>query len=274
MSESILFARQTIDETEFFLQLLREYFGKLDMDSLANNLISKIPQIKIGNPLADIFGDLIASNGEADFTSSLPAIGVECQDDMPHKDFLGRGEGVEIITQDFIDYCKTIALRDRVKYGEFISDEQIEALQTALDLYTAAGLDYKAVYWDALLSQQIQISVWADNPRITEILYKAVRLILNRAKILLSKNKVLNFNWKAQRGVYNYDTGRNLYGAEFNINFINFTRTIEAPVSLIEPITNVQVYLNQKFLSGNIDPALNQSLNFYFIGEEENGITE
>lgn len=268
MSESLLFARQTIDETEFFFKLLTEYFSNLDTDEFTNNLIAKVPQIKIGNPLADIFGDLIANGGEVDFTSSLPAIGIECQDDAPYKEYLGRNESVIVITQDFIDYLKNFKLGERIKYGEIISDNQLEKLQNTFNDYQSKSIPYKAICWDSLLSQKIQISVWADNPRITEIVYKMVRLILNRAKTLLSKQKILNFNWTAQRGVYNYDTGRNLYGSEFDITFINFIRTIEAPLQLVEPITNINVYLNQKFNDNNLSPEFNQSLNFYYIGEE------
>lgn len=264
----IFFSRYTIDETEYFINLLTQYFKMMDIDELTNELVGKIPNIKNVHPLSDVFGDFLSSQGESDFTSTLPAIGVEAQTEKIAKEFLGRGQKTITIDKEFIDYLCSIKLRDRVRCGEFISKSNLKKIKDTYELYQAQGIEYRGVANEYLVEQHMQISVWADHPRVMDTLFKAVRDVLLKSKTFMAKQKIINFDFDGERGIYNYDTGRILYGGEFSIEFVNFVQTIEMPVNVVIPINKVINYVNYNITRGIVDPNVNTSLQFYTVGEE------
>lgn len=264
----IFFSRYTIDETQYFIDLLTQYFSMMDIDEHTNELVGKIPNIKNVHPLSDVFGDFLSSQGESDFTSTLPSIGVEAQTEKIYKEFLGRGQKTITIDQEFIDYLCSIRLRDRIRCGEFISKTNLQKIKDTFALYQAEGIEYRGVANEYLVEQNMQISVWADNPVVMNVLFKGVRDILLKAKTFLLGNKIINFTFDGERGIYNYDTGRILYGGEFSIKFVNFVQTIEMPVDVVVPISKVINYVNYRITRGIVDPNVNTSLQFYTVGEE------
>lgn len=228
-----------IDETEFIMDYLATKLPDYKLNELTNGHIPTNVAIHEAHPLSIEFGNILAS-GEGDYTSLLPAIGVELiPDTESQQQVLGRGSlhGFKV-TQAWIDALTAIPIRDRIKTGTPITDSQLTQIQTDLDAAIADDQDLWGKKIRDLHQQQITVSIWASDITAKKLLYKAVRACLKRMRFVVSALGVKAMTVSGTDGFYNYDFSDTLFGAELSIGWIQpvIEITIDSTVKTIEDI--------------------------------------
>jgi len=209
-----------VEEINYFIKYMVDHIAEYGLSELTNNYMGDIPSIQNCHPLALEYGNMLNADEQGNYTSILPAIGVELtSDDEAGQQFLGSGNRNEEITQDFINNESAIDIKNRFSQGSILSKTNLTNLQA---MKTAKGTDK---LWSKKMSYledvQLAISIWSDHWEITRILYVVVRDLLKRIKHDISKDGVKNLKIKGTGAIYNFEFNTTLYGGEFTITFIN-----------------------------------------------------
>jgi len=256
----IYFSQFAVDEIRYFADFIEDNIADYELKELSNGYMGDIPNIILSHPLAAEYGALLSASDPRNYTSVLPAIGVELlNDNESGKQLLGQGYKSEEITQAFITQAASIDMKDRYKEGLLMSDTVNDALQSAKT--AKAGEKLWAVTKQYFQDQSVNISMWSDQPEVTRLLYLTMKSLLKRTKLDIAKNySVKNLSISGQTALYNYEFGGTRYGAEFNLTFVNSHKDVEVDDSLLT-LTEVEHYLNT---TGKVGP------DFVPLGEGTN----
>jgi hypothetical protein len=221
---------QSVDEVNFIINYLQTNIAKYDLNALTNNNMGDTPSIVGAHPLALEYGNFISSDDD-NYTSILPAIGVELIDDNDNNQkFMGSGHKVYEITQEYIDSVNALTVNNRFENGIVLSDSNLTTVQT--EKTNKGSEKLWGISENFLMNQNINISCWSDHWQITRILYVVLRGLLHSLKRELSKNSARNATLTGQGAIYNYEFNQTLFGAEFNLRFINNHNNIEVDSSI------------------------------------------
>lgn len=221
-----------LDEVQYFLDFLKNNIEKYKLSELTNKNCGDVPSINGVHPLALEYGNMLLSGDTENYTSILPAIGVELLDDNESRQLLGNYFNVEELTQSYIDGIDLIPLKDRFEKGYLMSNT---VMQSVKDMKTAKGTDKLYSKTNLYIQEQsVAVSIWSQHFDITRILYMVVRSLLKRAKLDLSSNGIKNVIVNGQGAIYNYEFGQTLFGAEFQVLFYNAHKNFEVDDSIIE----------------------------------------
>jgi hypothetical protein len=246
----ILFTQSGFDEVQFFINYLTDHIAAYQLSKLTNGISGDVPSINNAHPLAMEYGNLLAS-GTENYTSVLPAIGVELVDDNPDsKQLLGGGWHTVEITQAMLTAYAALTMEQRYLAGIIMSDDTLAALQAAK---TAKGT---AALWAAketyIQEQEVSISIWSNMFRVTRIVYQVVRALMKTAMRDASKIGIKNLRSQGQGALYNYDFAQTLFGAEFKISMVNSISVFIVDAS-IGTIADVEEYFNDP--TGAVGPT-------------------
>lgn len=228
---TIPLAIANIEEVNYFISYLVAHIEEYGLKELTNGYMGNIPSINNAHPLAMEYGNMLNSDDQGNYTSILPAIGVELiNDNESSQQFLGGGEKWEEITQAKIDSWTAIEMKNRFLNGIILSAANLASI-TAMKV--AKGTEKlwgkRSTY---LHNVQVAVSVWSDHFEITRILYTVVRDLLNRIKKDISKLGVKNLKIEGQGSIYNFEFHQTLFGAEFTLSFVNAVNQIEIDDSI------------------------------------------
>jgi len=227
------FTQFLIDEVNYFIDFISDNIAEYKLSELTNGYCGDIPSIQDTHPLAMEYGNALLADDDGNYTSILPAIGVELIDDSRNpQQLMGAGRKPVIITQTFLDEITAISIQNRFKNGIIMSDSVLADIQAALT--AKAGEKLYAIEYKYFRFQNVNISIWSDNIEVTRMLYSIVRSILGRSKLDLSAKGVKNLDLKGQNALYNYELGKTLFGAEFSLNFMNTYKNIQVDDSITE----------------------------------------
>jgi len=215
-----VYAQYSVNEVDYFLKFLTDNLPKYKLSELTFGMCADLPSISGAHPLSVEYGNAMNVGENGEFTSILPAIGVELMDDVePAQQLLGAGQRSFEVTDDYLSSIESLTLRSRFRNGVLMADSVLKGLQ-------AAKLDKGGeALWgkmDKFLQQQtVAISIWSNHIDVTRNVYLVLRNILKEAKRDLSSQGVKNVNVTGQVALYNFDFGYTLFGAEFNISLLN-----------------------------------------------------
>lgn len=238
-----------VNEVDFWINYIADNIESYGISELTNKLKGDIPSINNAHPLALEYGAALTADNHGDYTSALPAIGVELLDDQEfERQPLGRAHKPIEITQAWLNSITAIALKDRIANQVIMSTANATAIQAAI---TAKGTEK---LWGVsklhIQRQSVNISLWSDSFDVTRIVYIILRDVLKRAKTAFSIAGGKQLMMTGQGALYNYDFDRTLFGAEFNLNFLNTHQSIEIDTDLVT-IKHVEEYIS-KILSGGV----------------------
>lgn len=221
------FSQFAVEPITYFLNYMENNIADYELHELTNGHMGDKPNFVEAHPLAMEYGALLSAGDPDNYTSILPAVGIELLDDGENeKQLLGQGYRVEEITQAFVTTVAAIAMKDRLKDGILMSDTIKDALQAAIT--AKAGEKLWSVTQQYLQTESVNISIWSNNTTVTRLVYNAIKAILKRAKLDLATNyTVRNLSIKGQTALYNYEFGETLFGAEFSLTFMNSFKNIK-----------------------------------------------
>ena len=251
---TIYFTQYNIDPVSYFIDYFTQHIAEYRLNELTNNASGDIPSINAAHPLALEYGNMLSTD-EDNYTSIMPAIGIELISDTPSLiDTLGRRPLVEEVTQVFITQINAISMKDRYKQGIMLSDDNLTAIQTA---YTAkAGDPLYSRTKMFLESQSVTISIWANDITIKRLIYIAVKSLLRRIQHDISAVEgVKNMKINGVDSLYNYDFSETLFGAEFNVDFMQRHKSVEVDTDIIK-VTDVDEYAKTGILANKDEPGL------------------
>jgi hypothetical protein len=211
-----------VEEIAYFISFFETHISEYGLHELTNGNCGDIPSIVASHPLSMEYGNILSSqaNGESNYTSILPAIGVELLNDSESpQQFMGSANQNIEITQDYISAINNIELKNRFKSGYALTKTNLTNLQTAKTQKGNEKLWGKKNSY--LQDTQIGISIWDTNPQITRILYIIVRDLLKRIKHEISLLGIKNTKIDGIGSLYNFEFDKTWFGAEFTINFKN-----------------------------------------------------
>lgn len=242
------FIQFAADEIQYFIDFLTNNIQGYKLNELTSGYCGDIPSIVEGHPLALEYGNLLSSGDADNYTSILPAIGIELLDDTPsQQNTLGNRYKLEEVTQSFVDGVTAISLEDRFNNGIVMGDVVKQSIQDMITAKSGEPLYSRTNMY--MQDQMINISIWSDHGDVTRILYVIVRGLLNRAKRDLSSQGVKNVMIRGQNALYNYEFGKTLFGSEFNVTLINTHKDIEVDTDLVT-LNEVEHYLNETGKAG------------------------
>ena len=252
MADPIYLYRTAISETEYTMKYIKDNIAAYKLNEITNGRCPDAPGIHEAYPLTLEYGASLDSDGD-NYTTLLPAIGVELiPDNEGTPQTLGRKQSVFEINQAFIDELTAIPIRDRILTGNPVADSTLQEIQDALDAAIAADDKLYANKTVDLHNQSLTVSIWTDDITVKNLLYKTVRAILKRMRFVVSALGVKNMAVNGTDGFYNFDFDKTLYGAEFNVTWIqNVTNiTIDPNVKTLKDLE-----LFQKGLPINVDTS-------------------
>jgi len=114
--------------------------------------------------------------------------------------------------------------------GEFTLGEVIGVTGTPAKLadqgasyptFTANSLLYQIHEWRR--TEEINVSAWSDTPDIDILMGNILESILAEIQMGFAgdESPIVNFKYRGTRGLTNFNFGRVLFGAEFNLTFLN-----------------------------------------------------
>jgi len=225
---AIHYTQFALNETNWFINYIKDNIAAYHISELTNGICGDVPSINGAHPLALEYGNMLASTlaGSENYSSILPAIGVEFIDDNEFdRQPLGSGHQSTIITQTFLTQAAAVSLKDRMDQGIIMSKTALDAIQAAK---TAKGTAALYAEFDRYIeNRSMNISIWSNNIDITRIVYLVLKALLKRAKRALSTLGVKNLKVDGQGSIYNYDFGTTLFGAEFRLAYIAEQDNIE-----------------------------------------------
>jgi hypothetical protein len=209
-----------VEEINYFINFFVSHISEYGLSELTNGYCGDIPSIQSVHPLALEYANMLNADSNGNFTSILPAIGVELlNDNESGQQFLGSGYKFEEITEDQIDSMEDVSLKNRFSNGFLISDTNITTLKSMKVTKGSEKLWKKKMTY--LQDINLAISIWSDNYQITRMLYIITRDMLKRIKHEISVLGVKNLKISGQGNLYNFEFNTTLFGGEFNVNFIN-----------------------------------------------------
>lgn len=229
MIETMYVVQYGIDEINFIIEYLKWCYPRFHLSQLTNGLMSDSLQVNSVYPLALVYEQVLNSEGDLDFKSILPAVGVELVTDTDFKDTLGYNKGPFKVNENFLKELENTTLADRnLKASTVLSDTNLKLIRSNFDKMQADNKYYAGTKTESINQDLIRISIWCDNVDVKNLIFKITRALLKNLKI--TKGSILlNLNIKAQADMYDLNTGRILYGAQFELSFQNYIRTIELP---------------------------------------------
>lgn len=243
-------AQLSVDEVQYFLDFIGNNIEDYKLSEITNDLCPDIPSINGAHPLAMEYGSLISSSDPENYTSFLPAIGVELIDGgEADRKTLGRGYKVEEVTRTWIDGIKNITPKERFKSGIFAANTTINDIDTMKEDKGEEALYSRSNKY--MQHNFVNISCWSFNIDLTRAVFLVVRSLLHRAKLDLSGQGGKNLSVKEQGALYDFTFGETAFGAEFQLTFINVHKNIEVDDSL-ETLKSVEHH----FEKGKAGPKL------------------
>jgi hypothetical protein len=226
-----------VEEMNYFLNYLTEHIPEYKLSELTNSYMGDIPNIIMCHPLAVEYGNMLNIDEKGNYTSVLPAIGVELtNDNESSQQFLGSAQMSKEVSEVTIDDINNIEVKDRFSNGIILSDSNLNSIKT---MKTQKGVEKlwskKSTY---LQDVQMAISIWSDNFVITRILYIVVGDLLKRAKHDVSTLGIKNLKISGQGAIYNWEFHMTLYGAEYTLSFLNkrYTQLIDDSLVTIKTV--------------------------------------
>jgi hypothetical protein len=239
-----------VEIVSYLTSYIEDKIGKYKLSELTNGHCPDKPSVQDAHPLAIEYGNALsaASNDNANFTSILPAIGVEFIDDgMADRQPMGAGYQAISITQGFLDEIGDIDIYDRIKEGYIFSDTVLASIQAML---TAKGSEKLYGIQEKYLRNEVcNVSVWSNDARISRHVYVVMRSLLHRLRIPLSKKGVKNLIIKSQGALYNYEFAETLIGYEFTLNYINSQKDVTVNDQILT-IKEIEEYFNETGKAG------------------------
>jgi len=225
------FIQVAVNQKKHAIDFLEQTIKEYHMNELTNGHMGDTPSVNGVHPLALEYGAIISADDPTNYTSILPAVGVELINDSPMPGaLLGRGFKVEEVTQDFIDEVTAINMKDRYDNGMIMSDKTLTAIQA---MKTAKGSEKLYARRKRYLQDQTMvISMWSDHIEITDMLYLVIHGALKRLMDDFSQNGAKNVTVRGEQALYNYEFGRTLFGSEFNITLVNSIQNVAVDDSL------------------------------------------
>jgi hypothetical protein len=160
-------------------------------------------------------GASLGADGDGNYTSPLPAIGVEALDDVEgsgRNRFLGGGAGECEITQDMVTAWTALTEEQRMADGIIVTATVLTALQAMLT--ASGGEPIHAGLQKHLFETTINVSLWAHEWEVARTVYNILKGLLLRAEF---ERFVAHGRVSGQMGLYNFEFGRILFGAEFTM---------------------------------------------------------
>jgi hypothetical protein len=227
-----------IEEINYFLDYFTNHISEYKLSELTNNYCADTISIISAHPIALEYANMLNADENGNYTSVLPCIGIELMNDGEYgQQYLGSGQKSEEITQQEIDNIEAIALKNRYTSGVVLSKTNLENLKTMKITKGSEKLwSKKSTY---LQDIQLNVSIWSDNFVVTRIIYVVIRDMLKRIKHDASKDGAKNMKINGQGALYNFEFNTTLYGAEFQISFLNTHYQIEIDDSL-ETIKSIE----------------------------------
>ena len=223
---------QSVNEIEYTIDYLIKNISFYRISELTNSNAPDLPNIFPCHPLALEYGNMLNADEKGNYTSILPAIGVELTDDPDSgQQFLGSGYKIKEVTSDYLKEIQNIPLKDRFTKGLTLSDDNLSALQKMKDLKGDNKLYGKSQNY--LMNPTINISIWSDNFKITRIVYIVLRSLLQKLKHQLSTEGAKNPTLSGQGAIYNYEFNQTLFGAEFTLRFVNAHEDVDVDSSTL-----------------------------------------
>ena len=193
---------------------LRTNIVEYGLHELTSGRSGDTPNITGAHPLAMEAGAAIAAGG-TDFTSPLPSIGVESLDDAEgagRDKFLGGGASTGELTEVCVDALLAQTASQRKEDGVIATTTTLTALKALL---VANGGPIFVSLQKHLFERTINVSLWTDDWEVTDCIYDVIKALLLREELrgILKRATV-----RGQRGLYNFEFGRMLFGGEFTIS--------------------------------------------------------
>jgi len=232
------FVVESIDPVEWMIAFLRTHIPDYHLSQITNKRISDNVNVVDAHPLAMEMGALVSAGEAENYQTVLPCIGVELQSVPEDTKFIGGGNKTYQIKQSLVDEIKAESMEQRYIDGDLVPDSTLQALEGCLDALTQANPTNPSPLWadaiDAIFRPSLEVSVWSDDTQITRIVARFVRAILHRARKEL-KGKGIGLTIDAQYGLYNFDFGRMLVGAQFTMTLISMMKVLAAEVDSTSP---------------------------------------
>jgi len=240
-----------IDIVEYLISYFKSNIAAYKLNELTNALCADIPSINDTHPLAMEYGNLLSA-GENNYTSLLPAIGIEFISDSPSAlNTLGRGYEVIEIDQAFHDAISSVDVKNRIRDGYIASDAALTELQDAIDdadpekIYATSIRDINTV--------TVNISIWSNNVKVTRTMMYVVKSLLQRARLDLSSKGIKNMRINTTGSLYNYDFSETLFGVEYSLtdmtqSIVNIEiDTALSTIKNVEEVTKTGIPANKTY---------------------------
>lgn len=237
ISIEVFMVQVAVNEIDYITEYIKSNIVKYKLSELTNNNMGDLPNVVGAHPLALEYGEMISSEDPKNYTSILPAIGIELTDENDYApQYMGTGYKVEEVSQSFIDTAKSVSMKNRFSKGMLLSGTNLDLIQTAKTLKGSEKLYAKTNTY--LNEQSLVVSVWSDNWKLTRILFVAMRSIMNKLRRELSKEGAKNVSLHSQAALYNYEFNKTLFGGEFNLRFVNSHKdsTIDNSIGTIKRV--------------------------------------
>lgn len=243
-------AQLSVDEVQYFIDFFTNNIQQYRLSEITNDNCPDLPSINGAHPLAMEYGALLSSSDPENYTSFLPAIGVELIDGgEADRKTMGRGYKVEEATSSWINSIKSLSPKDRFKSGIFAADTTINNIDT---MKTAKGSEKLYARSNKYMQNNfINVSVWSFDIDLTRAVFLVTRALLHRTKLDISGQGGKNLSVNEQGALYDFTFGETAFGAEFQVRFINVHKNIEVDDSL-DTLKSVEHH----FESGKAGPKL------------------
>lgn len=237
----VSFINRNVELTDFLIDFIKSNISDYRLSEITNGNAPEVPNVTDVHPLALEVANMDQSRGN-EYDSILPAITVEST--IANTDELrvlgSQKPDICVVDQKFLNqinlanYSGSDKQLERYKRGLLLTDSMVQEIQ---DLYDAAESDGKKLYfylYKKNIQEMLNISLWADNKTVRDILLIIVDSLIERAR--MSKKECLsparNFSPRGIKldwntGYYNLETyGRIFFGAEGNLTFMNAISTV------------------------------------------------
>lgn len=209
----------------WFIEHIQTKLNESDLPGLTNDRILAI-SVTGEHPFIKLISSALANNGVVVDSGIIPAIAVTEGNEAESLTTMGHGiRGNFEITQEFLDKIKSFPIAVRYKEG-LISDNQIMKIETALNSEPskpALECEQYRYYIDDIA----HISLWTHSINERLILGNLLRSILYGLRIELVAAGAHDIKITNDKGLFNSDFGRSLFGEEVQIRFKNYFRVIK-----------------------------------------------
>lgn len=247
---TLKWTRTLVNPINFFVDHISTELRKYGLSKMTAGYVGDSFNVTSMHPLAMELGALLGAGEEGNYSSPLPAIGVEMINDAEDRQLLGRGTAVVEITQAQITAWAAMTQKQRIAAGVYLSDTAVASLQAMKTAKGTAPLYARITRHMKRLT--MNVSAWSDNRDVTHLLYSTLDGIFMGATDALSAIGVKNLSVGATGGIYNYEFGKTLYGVEFDLQMTNMVVAAEVDTSLVN-VDEVEEFWPRNELQSGVD---------------------